>query len=465
MANYIHPSVQFTIPNSDYGTLYTHPILTSNWNPDRNFHRIINFEPQPLLPNKVSDPLSLEAFIQWKQKNPRLAVGQDYSSWRLLSADGAQLNAEGRTINALNDLYRTGQVRGSLGFQGQAYFNAGFPSEVYRSQALFDTAGRPVVEGNYHAGSYNQIPKPTTKNIYISATPEFMEGAASGRNPLYTGAIDRGFFKPTGGRELTPDYFKTWGERPLHQGVSFRGGYVAITPTENPRFIDRINPWNRKGLTFIQTDPVPLTTAPEAFRATGPLTPEVLSEHTQVGRGVYIPKFSTGLTPNTLTPVPTALGPFNEKVLYDGTTPFWQRSFGQHLRNAKWNATSLYVQPEVQTAIAGATKAGGVASFMLETPSITAREDRLRRAKYPENYTGPRDASLLETAQMVGKGVVGSVANSFTLGMAGVGSNEGRGGRGPARMEDTGNEITRRTIERANSWVPTIDDDIKEHTK
>jgi hypothetical protein len=112
-----------------------------------------------------------------------------------------------------------------------------------------------------------------------------------------------------------------------------------------------------------------------------------------------------------------------------------------------------------------AGKIGGIASFLFETPSITAHEDRIRRSKYPENYTGPRDASLLETTGMLGTGVLGSVANSITMGMAGFGSNEGRGGRGPARMGDAGDEASRRIMERANSWVPSINDDIKEHIK
>ncbi len=108
---------------------------------------------------------------------------------------------------------------------------------------------------------------------------------------------------------------------------------------------------------------------------------------------------------------------------------------------------------------------GAVASLMFEAPSLTAREDRMRREKYPADYTGSRDASFVETGKMLGKGMVGSAVNAITFGMTGVGSNEGRGGRGPARMGDAGDEASRRTMERANSWIPSINDDIKEHMK
>jgi hypothetical protein len=444
----------------------------------------MDVEPAPLIPNVHNKPFSENNWLKWRRNNPNLKGTlsyDEYDTWRVLSQEGASVTKEGYLTNPVNDLLRTGQVRGTAGFGGSAYFNAGFPAEEYRSTAVFDKLGNQVDNmGSF--GMYTSRATPLTKNIYIQATPQFMERAASGANPLYDSISSRGFISQ-GSDLLTdktrqgdpwkiirPEALKEWEK--ASQGVSlkatpFNNGYLALNPSENPSFIDRVNPWNRQGLRVMQTSTAPVANGSEVYRLVGNVPQEILDrDFIPVGNSMYRPRYSGNtIIPKEMKAVTTTIGPLNMRTLYDGITPFTERTIGQHLRNAKWNATSLYVQPEVQTAIAGATKAGGAATFLLETPSITAREDRIRRSKYPADYTGPRDASLLETAQMVGKGVVGSVANSLTMGMTGVGSNESRGGRGPARMEDTGNEITRRTMERANSWVPSINDDIKEHSK
>jgi hypothetical protein len=438
--------------------LYTHPLQVNKFNPDRNYHRIVNFEPQPLLATGT-EKLTYNDFLKWKQKYPNHPeIKYGYENWRILSAEGAGLNAEGRSINALNDIYRTGAVRGSLGYKGQAYYYAGFPDEIYRSTGLFVNGEKIGVQTGMYAGAAN----PTTKNLYITATPEYMANVANGKHPLYTSVRDRGFFgvgevkNGVYDDRIASHYFddlaKTMKDFDPNT-TSFSGGIVAVQPSKNAGFLDRVNPMNKRGLRIMQTDSIPLAEDSFAYRKVGPVSAEALEDFRHVGNDVYVPKYASGPVPRGLVQLPAGVGPFNEKVLYDGITPFWQRTLGQHARNATFNAKSLYVQPEVQSAIAAGTKAGGVATFLIDTPELMYRQNKERLKANSEKGTYA-DATPLEVAKMLGYGVAGSVANALTMGAAFAGTGDARPNRGPARMEDSGNEASRRRKERADNWVP-----------
>lgn len=438
--------------------LYTHPLQTNRYNPDRNYYRIINFEPQPLL-STGTEKLTYNDWLKWKQKYPNHPdVKVSYSDWRLLSAEGAGLNAEGRSINALNDIYRTGAVRGSLGYGGQTYYYAGFPDEIYRSTALFVNGEKVGVQTGMYAGAASQ----STKNLYITATPEYMMRVADGKHPLYRSVHDRGFFGLGEMRNgvydarISAAHFDDLAKRMAHfdpSTTSFSGGIISVEPAKNTKFLDRINPMNKSGLRIMQTDPIPLAEDSFAYRKVGPVSAQALEDFRHVGNDVYVPKYTSVTVPKGLVQLPAGVGPFNEKVLYEGITPFWNRTLGQHARNAVFNAKTLYVQPEVQSAIAAGTKAGGVAAFLIDTPHIMYTEDKRRREANAEKGIY-EDATPLEKAQILSKGVVGSVANSITLGAAFAGTGSDRPNRGPARMQDAGNEASRRTKERADAWVP-----------
>ena len=211
------------------------------------------------------------------------------------------------------------------------------------------------------------------------------------------------------------------------------GTYVTAAPATNTTFLQRINPANQRHLRMGQ-----------AF------TPEFLN----VTQG-----FSGGKPPEW-------------KWLFDYTKDFSKTSIPQHGRNIVHIGKTIMAQPETKAFIAGAgnvaMKTGGAAGFLLDAPEIMYKENKQRMLKNAEKGTF-KEATPLEVTQMMGKAVMGSIANAVTLGTAYAGTGEGRPTRGPARMSDSGDEALRRTMERANSWmpkddfsdVPTIDDDIK----
>jgi hypothetical protein len=79
--------------------------------------------------------------------------------------------------------------------------------------------------------------------------------------------------------------------------------------------------------------------------------------------------------------------------------------------------------PSTFSNLAG--KAAFGAGLLLDAPEFTAKEDTKRRSKYPEGYTGSREATASEVAQMLGVGTSKSVLNAFTMGMAYAGAGEG----------------------------------------
>lgn len=94
------------------------------------------------------------------------------------------------------------------------------------------------------------------------------------------------------------------------------GAHITINPKENPSFIDRVNPANRKGIRIYQ----------EQSRA--------ISEHEL---GVQINNFDTKNPSNPTFELPTKETP-NYKIEYDRITPVMERPLSTHLNNIKTEA-------------------------------------------------------------------------------------------------------------------------------
>ena len=177
-------------------------------------------------------------------------------------------------------------------------------------------------------------------------------------------------------------------------------------------------------------------------------------------RGIKISKFDT--TENWHDPRTQGTAgmrystPLGESVHYDRTLPFYKTSLRQNLNNLSVEAKILMSQPETQAVVRGATRVGGASAFLLDTPENMSVLDRRRREQI--TGAGPRDASVSEVAGMFGKGAVRSVINGLTFGMAGTSGDLNRPATGIRRMQSTGDEMSRRTMERANNWTPSVDD-------
>lgn len=366
--------------------------------------------------------------------------------------------------NPLQDFYEQGAVRGSSSYQGKAYF-ATNPEFGYR------TYGPQV-----------------SKNVYFEIDPRFTQRIKDGKNPLYDSI--RGEFMGSyygigdSYRYLQPPSTE------VTSTINFDG--VNVRHVENQpkpiRFIDRINPANRAGMRITVTDPVainaenmmstPRSSVYGLYTESPPLPEDAhnfQAVKTSDGRTVYRHIRQHGgsyVIPNELTTLNTTVDNPNPRVIYDRITPFRQRTLGQHARNIATEARIFASQPEVRAVGNASLKAGGAAGFLLDAPEIMYREDKQRRLKNTEKGTF-KEATPLEVTQMMGKAVMGSIANAVTLGTAYSGTGEGRPTRGPARMSDSGDEASRRTMERANSWmpkddfvdVPTIMDDMDAHIR
>jgi len=356
--------------------------------------------------------------------------------------------------NPLQDFYESGAIRGSSTYEGKAYFSTS-PEFAYRSYG-------PDVG----------------KNVYFEIDPRFTQRVRDGKNPLYD-SLREAYY---GGSYKYLEVPST----EVTSTINFDG--TSIRHVENQpnkiRFLDRINPANRAGLRITTTDPVAINfedmRAPSRSNVYGLYTespplpedaPNFQAVKTSDGRTVYRHIKQHGgsyVIPNELTTLNTTVDNPNPRVVYDRITPFRQRTLGQHARNIATEARIFASQPEVRAVGNASLKAGGAAGFLLDAPEIMYKENKQRMLKNAEKGTF-KEATPLEVTQMMGKAVMGSIANAVTLGTAYAGTGEGRPTRGPARMSDSGDEALRRTMERANSWmpkddfsdVPTIDDDIK----
>lgn len=187
-------------------------------------------------------------------------------------------------------------------------------------------------------------------------------------------------------------------------GGSSGGSYPRLTPNPDPSFLATINPMNRAGLKIDDT--------------------------------------RTG------------------EVLYDRTKPFYRTSLSNNLKNTGVEARILMSQPETQAMIARATKAGGASAFLLDVPENMHNLDKYRMARI--EGAGSREASTSEVAQMLGTSAARSVSNAITFGMSGTsGDLINRPATGIRKMQSTGDEMSRRTMERANNWMPSPDNSLE----
>jgi hypothetical protein len=187
-------------------------------------------------------------------------------------------------------------------------------------------------------------------------------------------------------------YLTQEGAFPLGEKAMRSGQYPRLTPNPSPSFWSSINPANRAGIKIDDT--------------------------------------RTG------------------KVLYDRLKPITQTPISTTLKNAGVEAR---LAGGLISDAAGpiALKSASMAGLLLDVPEQVAIENRKRIAK-----NGPIEASPSEVAAMLGISTAKSVGNAVTMGMALSGTGKDRPSRGPARMEDSGNEAYRKMVERANNWKP-----------
>jgi hypothetical protein len=202
-------------------------------------------------------------------------------------------------------------------------------SDVFAEQAYFNK-GYPdpqyyaqTTNKNYDLMLKNWGKNSLPSNYVMEINPYFMDRISAGNNPLYqTNALS-----PTG------------------------GSYHTLTPDNVQPFIDRVNPLNRRGI--------------KVTHFTG-------SEMSQ-------PMAAAG---ETLPPAQWSRNP-NASVLYDTTKPFTKTSFGQHARNAIFEAGTFLEQPEVGNLARKVNTFGNYAGIV---PLVTSELER-KRSDYQNPVT------------------------------------------------------------------------------
>ena len=107
--------------------------------------------------------------------------------------------------------------------------------------------------------------------------------------------------------------------------------------------------------------------------------------------------------------------------------------------------------PSELTKFAGKSLLG--AGLLLDAPELIASENTKRISKYPEGYTGSREASLPEAAEMTAKGSFKSILNALTMGMAYAGTGKNRPKTGLGEMERSTDEMYRTLKERGDRFL------------
>lgn len=230
------------------------------------------------------------------------------------------INPELRYLGAIDDLRLSGAIRGSFGFGGESFFNKARPAEGYRD--------------------------PSRTNYYIEVTPDYLVRASDFESSMEA-------FKDKTRTEMVsknPLYNIGRGSHTKKRGVN-DPDYRTLNPKKQTetRFVDRINPENRKGMKIIRvnTDGLEVEYRPTPKEAIGEFAGENYRSY---------PKYVTQP---------------KEKVIYDGITPFKERTLGQHYRNAKFNAQAVLIQPEVKAAAKYAADVGkGAAKIGLNAAGL-----------------------------------------------------------------------------------------------
>lgn len=301
-----------------------------------------------------------------------------------------------------DDVLKSGAIRGSGSFSGDAYFAKGAPQGIYlhsQNQASLDRLLQ------YYSQS-----EVGNNNFFIEATTAFDPET----NPLYEPSTPRGLKTDAGlaGKSYWKRTIPATGE-PVPLGT-----YVTAHPAENTSFLDRINPANQKGLRMGQA-----------------YTPEF----TSANKG-----FAGGKPPDW-------------KWLFDYTKGFTETSIPQHGRNVVHIGKTILAQPETQAVlnVAGdvGMKAGGASSFLLEAPEFTADEYSKFLKTRPEGYSGPMEPSAEQIAKFFGIGAGKSILNAATLGMTYSGTGKNRPKRGLGEMEASSTDMYRRLKERGDEFL------------
>lgn len=221
-----------------------------------------------------------------------------------------------------DDVLKSGAIRGSGSFSGDAYFAKGAPQGIYLHSQNQTSLDRLL--------QYYSQAEVGNNNFFIEATRAFDPET----NPLYEPSTPRGLKTDAGlvGKSYWKRTIPETGE-PVPLGT-----YVTAHPAENTSFLDRINPANQKGLRMGQA-----------------YTPEF----TSANKG-----FAGGKAPDW-------------KWLFDYTKDFKNTSIPQHGRNALHIGRTVLSQPETQAVIAGAGKYGLPAVAVAMTPvDALSRRDK-----------------------------------------------------------------------------------------
>lgn len=202
-------------------------------------------------------------------------------------------------------------------------------SNVFAEQAYFNK-GYPdpqyyqqINNKNYDALFKNYGVKALPSNYVIEITPYFMDRISAGNNPLY----QPNALSPTG------------------------GSYYTLTPDNIQSFSNRVNPLNRRGIKVTQF--------------TGS---EMSQPMAAAGEDLPPAQWSRDPKPN---------------VVYDTTKPFTKTSFGQHAKNALFEAGVFLEQPEVARL---ANKINTFANYAGIIPIVTSELER-KRSDYQNPVT------------------------------------------------------------------------------
>ena len=141
---------------------------------------------------------------------PQNFLNQTDSYYRILSGQSYD-----DTYPAFKDFQKTGTIRGSNVFGGQAYINKGYPDVQYYAQ----------INNKYYDNLLKFYgSKALPSNYVMEITPYFMDRISSGNNPLY----QPNALSPAG------------------------GSYYTLTPDNVQSFGNRVNPLNRRGIKVTQ---------------------------------------------------------------------------------------------------------------------------------------------------------------------------------------------------------------------
>ena len=274
------------------------------------------------------------------------------SYYRALGETGA----DGWSI--YDDVLRTGQVRGSPSFGGDAYFSKGAPQGIYlHNQSNL----KDVLQHWSEAEAGNN-------NFLIEATNRFNPETNPLYNPSPKDFVYDGTIESTKGRV---GYSKWMTTDPATGKPVPTGTYSYVSPRQwndsnAPSFLQRINPANQRGLKMSQA---------------------------------YTPSWQ-GATRGFEEPV-------TWKNLFDYTKDFKNTSIPQHGRNALHIGRTVLSQPETQAVIAGAGKYGlpAVAVAMTPVDALSRRDknftdfyERTRRDPTTTEDIGLRLKSGIEPA-------------------------------------------------------------------